>query len=162
MSAAATPSLRKPEAAGRDYRNLGRAWVALCAAFALHVLDEATTGFLDIYNPTAAELQRRLGVGFPPVFAYRDWLFGLITGVVVLLALSPFAFRGSRWLRPLAYVYAIIMILNACGHTAGTIAGRGLFPWITFPRPMPGFYSSPTMLAASVWLFIALRRTRPA
>ena len=30
----------------------GAPWFALTVAFALHVLDEATTGFLNVYNPT--------------------------------------------------------------------------------------------------------------
>jgi len=140
-------------------RNMGRAWVALSLAVGLHVVDEATTGFLDVYNPTAAEFQRRLGLPFPPIFDFGEWLAGLIAFVVLMLAISPFAFRGSRWLRPVAYVFAVLMVLNAIGHTAGTIAGRTFFPWITFQRPMPGFYSSPALVAASCWLLVALRRT---
>lgn len=31
--------------------SFGRPWFARTGAFALHVLDEATTGFLSIYNP---------------------------------------------------------------------------------------------------------------
>jgi hypothetical protein len=30
---------------------------------------------------------------------------------------------------------------------------------VTFPRPAPGFYSSPFLFAASVWLMVRLRRT---
>ena len=39
--------------------SFGGPWVALCCAFALHVLDEALTGFLDVYNPTVAALRQR-------------------------------------------------------------------------------------------------------
>jgi hypothetical protein len=48
------------------------------------------------------------------------------------------------------------MIANACGHTAGTIAGRGFFS-VPIRRPMPGFYSSPLLLAASIYLLLRLR-----
>lgn len=141
-----------------DLRRLGSSWVLLCFGLALHVTDEALTGFLNIYNPTAREIARRLGFG-PPTFEFRDWLAGLILGVVVVLALSPFAFQNSRGWRPLAWFFAGLMFLNALGHTAGTIAGRS-FADITWPRPMPGFYSSPFILAASIWLIVNLRRTR--
>jgi hypothetical protein len=140
-------------------RRLGVAWVLLCLGLALHVTDEALTGFLSVYNPTAREIARRTGFG-PPTFTFGIWLGGLITAVVVLLALSPFAFRNARAWRPLGYLFAVIMFLNGISHTAGTIRGH-TFADITFPRPMPGFYSSPFIFAAAVWLFWNLRNTRP-
>ena len=141
-----------------DFRRLGFAWLLLCLGLALHVTDEALTGFLNVYNPTAREIARRYGFG-PPTFTFGEWLGGLILGICLVLALSPFAFRNSRWWRPLGYVFAAIMLANGISHTAGTIRGHS-FPDITFPRPMPGFYSSPFMMAASLWLIWNLRRTR--
>ncbi|MFZ0197799.1 MAG: hypothetical protein WB523_23980 [Candidatus Sulfotelmatobacter sp.] len=61
-------------------------------------------------------------------------------------------------LRSLAWPYALIMLLNALGHTIGTILGHTVAS-VTFPRPAPGFYSSPLLFAASVWLMLRLRRT---
>ena len=144
-------------------RQLGIAWIALCVALALHVADEALTGFLSIYNPTVLALRARYAWFPMPVFEFTGWLSGLVIAVAVLLALSPVAFRGDRWLRPLAYVFAVVMLLNGIGHTLGTIFGHTL-PSITFPRPMPGFYSSPFLLAASVNMIVQLRRSagRPA
>jgi hypothetical protein len=139
-------------------RRLGIAWVLLCLGLALHVADEALTGFLNVYNPTAREIARRTGFS-PPTFGFGEWLAGLIFAVCVLLALSPFAFQNARAWRPLAYFFAGLMTLNGLGHTAGTILGHS-FADITFPRPMPGFYSSPFILAASLWLFWNLRQTR--
>ena len=40
-------------------RKLGFAWIALCFALALHVVDEALTGFLSVYNPTVLALRSR-------------------------------------------------------------------------------------------------------
>ena len=51
------------------------------------------------------------------------------------------------------------LIANALGHILGTIAGR-TFAEVRFPRPMPGFYSYPLLLLASLWLFLSLWRTR--
>lgn len=142
-------------------RGFGAPWLALVAALAAHVADEALTGFLGVYNPTALEIRQRLGWSWwPPVFAFNDWLLGLMLAVAVLLALAPLALRNARWLRPLAYALAALMIANGLGHTLGTIRGAS-FASIRFPRPMPGFYSSPLLIAASVWLMVRLRRTRP-
>src|SRR5260370_7359150 len=43
----------------------GLAWVTLCAALAIHVADEAVTGFLSVYNPPARAIRAR--VPFPPL-----------------------------------------------------------------------------------------------
>jgi len=137
---------------------LGIAWVALCLALAIHVTDEASTGFLSVYNPTVLALRAKLGFWPTPTFEFREWLTGLIVADVVLLTLAPFVFRGSRWIRPVFYVLAIIMLFNGLGHTTGTILGHTVSS-VRFPRPMPGFYSSPLLLATSVYAFVQLRRT---
>lgn len=139
--------------------NFGYAWVALCFAFVAHVIDEATTGFLPVYNATVRALRAEYFWYPMPTFEFREWLTGLIVANLVLLLLVPFAFRNARWLRPVAYVYAVIMILNALGHTLATIFGRTVAT-IHFPRPAPGFYSSPLLLAGSIWLLVALRSSR--
>jgi hypothetical protein len=142
-----------------QYRSLGWAWVLLCAALALHVTDEAMTGFLAVYNPTVLALQASLGWWPMPTFEFRGWLLGLVVVCVVLLALSVFVFQGARWVRGLAYFFAIVMLLNAVGHTLGTIFGRTVAS-VTFSRPAPGFWSSPWMAAAAIYLLVELRRTR--
>ena len=134
----------------------GVAWLIFCAALALHVTDEALTGFLSVYNPTILAF-RPYGWWFPPTFEFRTWLTGLILGVTILSALAPFFFRGARWVRPIGYLLAVMIgILNALGHMTGTILGHTL-PSVRFSRPMPGFYSSPILLAASLYLLLRLR-----
>ena len=137
-------------------RKLGLAWIALCLALTLHITDEALTGFLSVYNPTVVALRERVAWFPMPVFAFGEWLAGLIVANLLLLSLSVFAFRRSRWLRPIAYVFAVIMLMNGLGHTLGTIFGRTVAS-IHFARPMPGFYSSPALLAASIYLLARLR-----
>lgn len=140
-------------------RGFGWAWLALAIALALHVTDEALTGFLNVYNPTVLALRERIPWWPMPVFRPEVWLAGLIAVIVLLIALSRVAFRGSRWLRPIGYALAVIMFANGVGHILGTIAGRTVAE-VRFPRPMPGFYSSPLLLAASVWLLVRLWGTR--
>jgi hypothetical protein len=135
---------------------LGIAWLALFLAFVLHVVDEAATGFLSVYNPTVTAVRERFRWFPMPTFEYGEWLAGLIVVNLVLLALAPYAFRGARWLRPIAYAFAAIILLNGVGHTLGTIFGRTVAS-IHFARPMPGFYSSPALLAASIYMLFRLR-----
>jgi hypothetical protein len=140
--------------------SFGRAWLALTVAFALHVFDEAATGFLAVYNPTVTILRSRWGWFPMPTFEFREWLVGLIAVVAICFALTPLAARGARGLRPVAWLYALIQLLNAAGHTLGTILGHTVAS-VTFPRPAPGFYSSPLLLIGSVWLMGRLWKTRP-
>ncbi len=140
-------------------RSLGRAWVLLSLALALHVADESLTNFLGVWNPTVAAIRGRFPWAPLPTFGFEVWLTGLILAVLLLLALSPQMFHGARWMRPIAYALAIIMIGNGLGHIVGTIAGRTVSS-VHFARPAPGFYSSPVLIAAAVWLLVQLRRTR--
>jgi len=125
--------------AGFGRVGFGRAWFALTVAFALHVVDEAMTGFLNIYNPTVIAVRARWAWFPMPTFGFREWLIGLIAGVVLCFALTPFAARNACWLRPLAWFYALIHFFNAMGHTVGTVLGHTVES-VTFARPAPGFY----------------------
>ena len=143
----------------RQAQNFGLAWLLLSAALCCHVTDEALTGFLAVYNPTVLAMRAQYPWFPMPTFEFRDWLLGLIFACVVLLALTPLAYRNARWLRPLAYFFSVMMFLNGLGHTFFTILGHTV-PSVQFPRPAPGFYSSPLLLAASVYLLLRLRATR--
>lgn len=136
----------------------GRAWFALTVAFALHVFDEATTGFLNIYNPTVAAMRARWAWFPMPTFAFREWLVALMLVVILCFALTPFAARGAWWLRPLAWFYALVMFFNGVGHTMVTILGHTVAS-IPVARPAPGFYSSPLLFIGSVWLMVRLVKT---
>lgn len=138
--------------------NFGAPWLALCAAFALHILDEALTGFLKIYNPTVIALRQRWAWFPMPTFEFRAWLVGLTIACILFICLTPLAYAGARALRPLAWFFALIMLLNGLGHTLFSIMGRTV-ETVTFPRPAPGFYSSPALLAASIWMMARLRST---
>lgn len=140
-------------------RNFGAAWLLLCGAFCAHVTDEALTGFLEIYNPTVLAARANLSWFPMPTFEFRPWLTGLIAAIVVCLLLTPFAFQNARWLRPFAYFYAGVMLLNGMGHTIATILGHTVSS-VQFPRPAPGFYSSPLLFAGSIYLLMRLRASR--
>lgn len=149
-------AISRPDTA--DFRKLGWAWVVFCVAIALHVTDEALTGFLSVYNPTVLAL-RPPGWWFPPTFTFRGWLTGLILAVLLGLVISPFFFRREGWAMPLGYFLAVVAgVLNALGHITGTVLGHTVAA-VRFSRPMPGFYSSPVLLAAAIYLIFCLRKS---
>lgn len=134
-------------------------WLLLCVAVALHVLDEATHNFLAVYNPSVIALREHAPWLRLPVFTFKLWISSLAIAIVFLFSLSPFLSRGARWIRPLAYAVSILMIANGLQHIVGTILGRTVSS-VHFPRPMPGFYSSPILICASIYVLIQLRNTK--
>ena len=149
----------EPATRSERLANFGLAWLLLCLAFCAHVADEALTGFLGVYNPTVIAMRAKLNWFPMPTFEYREWLIGLIAANIIFLALTPLAYRNARALRPLAYFYAGVMLLNGLGHTVFTVLGRTVES-VRFDRPAPGFYSSPLLLVTSIYLFLRLRATR--
>jgi hypothetical protein len=114
------------------------------------LLDEALTGFLALYNPIVRQARAVLGWWPMPEFTFGVWLTGLIVLVGVLLALSPFAFRGAPAMRVAAYPYATIMLLNGIGHLGASVyLGR----WA------PGATTAPLLIVSSLWLFKCSTRT---
>ncbi len=131
----------------------GAAWLTLTLAIALHVTDEAITGFLSVYNPTVLRIREALPFVPLPTFTFQVWIGGLATGVVLLLFLTPCAARKVSWLRPVALVLAAFMVLNALGHFGGSVA---------LGYVMPGAYSSLLLLAAAINLLVSAQmRWRP-
>jgi len=126
----------------------GWAWLSLCVAFALHVVDEALGDFLSFYNPLVESVRANVPFFPMPTFEFRVWITGLVLAVLVLLSLTPLAFRGAKWMRPLCYALAIIMMLNGLGHMAASAMLGSIFP---------GTFSSPLLVAAAAFLFASLR-----
>jgi len=111
-----------------------------------------------VYNPTVTILRQRWSWFPMPTFQFGEWLVGLLVVCGLLFCLTPVAARGMRGLRPFAWLYALIMFFNGLSHTLFSILGHTVAA-VTFPRPAPGFYSSPLLFVASVWLMVRLRRT---
>jgi hypothetical protein len=127
----------------------GCAWLALAAALAIHVIDEALTDFLAVYNPTVLKIRAKFPWIPLPTFSFRVWIIGLAAAVALMFSLSPLAFQGTRWIVLGALPLSVIMIGNGLGHIGSSLYMK---------RLMPGVYSSPVLIAASVFVLIyALR-----
>ena len=125
-------------------RSFGRAWVAMAVVIALHVTDEAATDFLSVYNPAVRAIRARLPLLPLPTFTFGVWLAGLAIAVALQLALSPLAFRGSRWIARIALPLSGLMFANGLVHIGGSFY---------LGRLAPGVYSAPLLLVASAYLF---------
>ncbi len=130
-------------------RTWGISWLGLCVALTAHVFDEATTGFLALWNPLVLSIRGRLPWSPLPTFEYEVWLGGLIVVIALAFALSWFVFQGARWIRPLAYFLSIVMLGNGLGHIVASVY---------LGRPAPGVTSSPLLMAAAGFLFWATLR----
>ena len=120
-----------------------RAWLTLVVILALHVMDEALTDFLSVYNPIVLQL-RAAWSWFPmPTFTFGPWLSGLTVLVIVLALLTP-AIRTGGWLvAGGSFVFGVLMFMNGVGHLAGSVY---------FGRWLPGATTAPLLLLGSAWL----------
>ena len=132
-------------------RHWRAAWVCLALALALHVTDEALTGFLPVYNAIVRVIRGRQPWVPLPTFTFPVWLAGLVLGILLLLALTPVVSRGARWIRVVSLVLSIVMIGNALGHL-----GTSLY----WGHVAPGAYSSPVLLLAAVALLVTAARAK--
>lgn len=133
----------------RPTASFGSGWILLCLALAAHVVDGARSGFAATYSPW---------VVIAPMFASRSELAGAIFLVIILLALTPFARRGSRWMRVVAYVLAALAMLRGVGIVVvlGMVVRTN-----RFVAAIPGLYSSPLLVVAAGFLLYCLRRSAP-
>jgi hypothetical protein len=117
---------------------LGLAWMVMWIAPAIHVTDEALTAFLAVCNPT-------------PTFESREWLMGLALYIAPGAPLAICFPQRALDQTSVLFRGCCCGIVNALGHTATTIFGQTLST-VHFPRPAPGFYSSPFLFAAAIYL----------
>jgi hypothetical protein len=121
---------------------VGLAWLLLCLVLAVHVAEEALTGFLPVYN-LAAQAIRGLFPFLPlPTLSVTVWLSAMIGLVTALTALSPLAFRGLAVMRVATVGLSLIALGNVTGHVGGSIFAGS---------PMPGVYSTPLLAAAGIY-----------
>lgn len=131
---------------------MGRPWLALCLALAVHVADEVSSGFLLAYGEAAEAVRKLLPFVPEPSVAVTLMLAASIGFVAVLTGLTPLAYRGVRGMRIALFWFVGLALANVVGHVGSSVlAGR----W------MPGVRSTPLLLAACVYAVVA-DRSRPS
>ena len=100
-----------------------------------------------MYNPAVRAIRARFPFLPLPIFSFRVWLSGLVVALLVLASLTPFAFRGAVWMRPLAFAFGLIMAGNGLLHLIGSLYMK---------KAMPGVYSAPLILGAAVYLLASV------
>jgi len=100
-----------------------------------------------VYNPAVRAIRARFPFLPLPIFSFRVWLSGLVVALLVLASLTPFAFRGAVWMRPLAFAFGLIMAGNGLLHLIGSLYMK---------KAMPGVYSAPLILGAAVYLLASV------
>jgi hypothetical protein len=117
------------------------AWLALCAAFAIHIAEEASRHFLDLWNPEVTAL----GLGALR-FTFPVWITLMALALLGLLILSYWVRRGTFWTPLAASIFIILMLSNGVAHLAFSLHERA---W------MAGAYTSPLLILASLYLWAA-------
>lgn len=125
------------------------AWMLLCAALAIHIADEARSGFLDLYNPTVLAIRHSHPWMLFPTFTFPVWIGLLSLAVLGFVILSIWVRRGLHWTVYASYAFIFLMLTNAAAHLGFSIYKK---TW------MPGAYTSPLLIAASVYLWWATAR----
>ena len=125
-------------------QRFGIVWLFFGYTLALHVLDEAGHDFVSVFNASAVAIRRAVPFLRLPTLSPQDFIGIMALFLTLLLALTPLAFRGLKWMRGLAIpISAIGGILNGTMHILSSIYLK---------RLMPGVYSSPLLLLAGTLL----------
>ena len=137
----------------RSKNNSTRAWLLLVTALLLHAIDEAVTDFLGFYNPLVLDLRHSLGFFPMPTFSFAAWITLLAVAITTGYAVTPLVRRGGRFMWLVMTVASVVMLLNALGHTIGSIY---------FARILPGFWSSPILFASAVYALTCVGKSDTA
>lgn len=125
------------------------AWFLACIVFALHILDEGLNGSFGFYS----DLEQLLTNLFPSLsitpFNFQVWLVNMTGTVIALFLLTPLVHAGHRLMVPASFAFAAFLTANSSFHLMMTL-GRG--------EAVTGAITSPLMLAAGVFLFLATGR----
>ena len=110
----------------------------------MHVADEASTGFLDLYNPAVTAM------GLPALrFTFPVWITLLALAITGLVILSYWVRRGTWWTVHAGYTSAFLVLANVIAHSSFSIHRHAC---------MSGAYTPSLLVAASLNLGIATAR----
>lgn len=115
------------------------AWLALCGAVALHVVDEAVNDFLSFYNP----MVESIGWLPMPTLSFGVWITGLSMAILVALAATSSVTNRVTAMRWIGIILGVMMVANGLGHASFSLVRGEL---------VPGTLSSPILIVAATWV----------
>lgn len=128
------------------------AWFLACLVFAIHIVDEGFHGSFGFYS----DLESLVSLLLPSLnltpFNFDVWLVNMSGTLFVLFLLTYLVTRANPVMLPASYLFAAFLTGNSAFHLLMTI-GRG--------EAVTGALTSPLMLAAGLFLFVAAGSTEP-
>lgn len=129
-----------------EFRLWTLSWLALCAALAFHIFEEAA--HVRDFAPTFSILRDLLP--WLPTFSYEFWLFNNVGAVIVLSAFTWQVHKRNPLMRPASYAFALFTIIIAMSRSLWVpLSGNPMAPWMT---------ATPILLAASLLLLLSIPR----
>ena len=134
---------------GREREHVrGRVWLVLCLALAVHVVDEALSGFVPQANNLLRGIAREFQLSGAPQLSFAGWLVVVSVAVLLLLMLTGSVSRRASMTRLFPHAVAWVLLANGLGHIAVSVS---------VGRMMAGVLSSPLLLLVSIWALARLR-----
>jgi hypothetical protein len=127
-----------------------QAWLLLIGSLAVHVIDEAMTGFLDFYNPLELGIRSQIPWFPMPTFAFGIWFAALAVLVLVPAGLAPVVRRCGTAIWLASWVLGTVMVMNGVGHLAGSVYFQRWLPGAT-SAPLPWRPASRLKRASASW-----------
>lgn len=129
--------------------SLGRSFWWLALAQAAHSIEEMLTGLYDFFWIATGRL-REVAPGFPQM-RMTPTTFAVINMSIIALLFGavPFVRERRAAALGLAWVAAVVELLNGTGHLAGTVVFAGY---------VPGAITAPFLLLTGALLLRELRR----
>lgn len=96
-------------------------------------MEPTTTAILLLIIALILHLAEEVGTGFRKKLPLGEMQPGVFVGINVVLYAFCFAtlflsVAGNRWAIPLAWAFAIAMVLNGLGHIGMMVLRKGYFP----------------------------------
>jgi hypothetical protein len=129
------------------------AWLLVSVALAAHVADEIWHGSYGLYEDVAQIVSLIYPALELPRFNRAVWYVNLGGALAALLALTWLVRAGRRVMVPASYALATFATANGVLHLLGAAALKSA---------VPGVLTAPLLVAAGLFLFVAIPRTQGA
>jgi len=130
-------------------RRFGYPWLLFVGALTIQTVEEAIHKSSSAYNLIVPAIRLQMPLFPMPTFTIGSWLHTFLACIVLLLvAGSPFAFRGVRWM----WIVALTLLIVMASFDVLVLVLSSAY----FHRWMPGTFSFPLVVMAAFFLLRSL------